>query len=120
MSDFVCLFRTTEAARNENMGTPERAQQSMKAWGAWLGKLEAGGNLKERGQPMEATGKVVRGKKKVVTDGPYVEVKDLVAGFMILAARDLGQAIELASGCPILEGEGSVEVRPVMEMNWKP
>jgi hypothetical protein len=46
-----------------------------------------------------------RGKKKEVTDGPYVEVKDLVAGFMVIEARDLAQAVKLSTGCPILEGE---------------
>jgi hypothetical protein len=51
-----------------------------------------------------------------VTDGPYVEVKDLVAGFTLVEARDLAQATELANGCPILEGDGSVEVRPVRKM----
>ena len=52
----------------------------------------------------------------VVTDGPYAEAKDLVAGFMIVKARDLAEAAELSKGCPILEGGGSVEVRPVLPM----
>jgi len=54
----------------------------------------------------------------VITDGPFAEVKDLVAGFMIVEARDISQAAELAKGCPILEGDGAVEVRPVMAMNF--
>jgi hypothetical protein len=56
---------------------------------------------------------VVRGKKRVVTDGPYLEAKDLVLGFIAVEARDLAQAVELSTGCPMLEGGGSVEVRPV-------
>jgi hypothetical protein len=55
----------------------------------------------------------VRGPKKVVTDGPYVEAKELVLGFIVVEARDLAQAVDLAKGCPMLEGDGSVEVRPV-------
>jgi hypothetical protein len=116
MSQFVYLFRASEAERQEHMGTPERAQQSMQAWLSWIRELEANGHLKDPGQPLEGTGKVVRGKKKVVTDGPFVEVKDLVAGFTIVEARDLAQAVELSKGCPILNGEGSVEIRPVREM----
>jgi len=100
------------------MGTPELAQKSMQRWLAWLGDLETKGHLKNRGQPLENEGKLVRGKNKVVTDGPFAEVKDLVAGFMIVEARDISQAAELAKGCPILEGDGAVEVRPVMAMNF--
>lgn len=64
-------------------------------------------------RPLERSGKVVRGTKQVVTDGPYVEAKDLVLGFMVVEARDLEQARALSLGCPILDGSGSVEIRPV-------
>ncbi len=116
MSEFVYLFRTTEAEQREAMGTPEQAQQSMQAWMAWIGGLEAKGHLKNRGQPLDRTGRVVRGKKRTVTDGPYIESKDIVLGFIVVEARDLAQAVELASACPMLEGVGSVEVRPVCEI----
>jgi hypothetical protein len=49
----------------------------------------------------------------VITDGPYAESKDLVLGFMVVQARDLAQAVELSSGCPMLDNSGSVEIRPV-------
>ena len=116
MSEFVFLFRTTEADRLEAMGTPERAQRSMQAWFAWIRDLESKGHLKNPGQPLERTGAVVRGKTKVVSDGPYVEAKDMVLGFIVIEARDLSQAAELASGCPMLAGEGSVEIRPVAKL----
>jgi hypothetical protein len=116
MSEFVYLFRSTEAGAREAMGTPEHAQRSMQAWLAWIRGLEANGRLKDPGQPLERAGKVVRGKKRVVTDGPYVEAKDLVLGFIVVEARDLAHAVELATGCPIVEGGGSVEIRPVMSL----
>jgi hypothetical protein len=114
MSEFVYLFRIGAAEQREAMGTPEQAQQSMRVWLAWMRELEAKGHLKNPGQPLEAEGRVVRGRQKAVTDGPYVEVKDLVAGFIVIEARDLAQAVELSTGCPMLEGGGSVEIRPVM------
>jgi hypothetical protein len=116
MSEYIFLFRASEADRRENMGTPERAQKSMQAWLSWIRDLEAKGHLKNPGQPLDLSGKMVRGKKRLVTDGPYTEAKDLVLGFTIIEARDLAQAAELAAGCPILEGDGSVEIRPVMKM----
>jgi hypothetical protein len=116
MSEFVYLFRSTEASAEEHMGTPERAQRSMEGWLKWIRGLEAKGQLKNPGQPLERTGRVLRGKERIVTDGPFVEAKDLVLGFIVVEARDLSSAMEIAAGCPILEGGGSVEVRPVAEM----
>jgi hypothetical protein len=113
MSEFVYFFRASEAERRDALGTPARAQRSLQAWLAWIRELEAKGHLKNPGQPIAPAGKVVRGNKRVVTDGPYVEGKDLVLGFIIVEARDLAQAVELATACPMLEGSGSVEIRPV-------
>lgn len=115
MSEFVFLFRTSEAEHQEHMGTPEQAQESMQAWLDWVRGLEAQGLVKDPGQPLERSGRVVRGGKPAVTDGPFVEAKDLVLGFMVVRARDLDHAVELASGCPMLGGSGAVEVRPVAQ-----
>jgi hypothetical protein len=118
MSDFVYLFRIDPAAQLEAMGTPERAQQSMQRWLTWIRELEANGNLKQRGQPLERSGKVVRGKQKMIIDGPFTEAKDIVSGFLIVEARDAAHAAELAKGCPMLDGDGSVEIRPVMKIDF--
>jgi len=53
MSQFLYLYRMTETARQENMGTPERAQQNMQRWMKWMNDLDARGHLKDRGQPLE-------------------------------------------------------------------
>jgi hypothetical protein len=116
MSEFVYLFRSSDAGRREAMGTPERAQRSLEMWLAWIRELEANGHLKDPGQPLAPEGKVIRGRQKAVTDGPYVEAKDLVLGFIVIEARDLAQAVQLSTGCPIVEGGGSVEIRPVMTL----
>lgn len=113
MTEFVYLFRATPAEQREAMGTPERAQHSLGVWLRWIRELEAGGHLKNPGQPLDPTGRVIRGKDPLVTDGPYIEAKDVVLGFLIVEARDLAQATELARGCPMLAGGGSVEIRPV-------
>ncbi len=112
MSEFVYLFRSSAAGQREAMGTPERAQQSLQSWLAWIRDLEAKGHLKHPGQPLDPSGKVVRGREKTVTDGPYAE-KDLILGFIVVEARDMAQAVELAGRCPMVEGGGAVEIRPV-------
>jgi hypothetical protein len=116
MSEFVYLFRVSGAEQREVMGTPEQAEQAMRIWLDWIRGLEAGGHLKNPGQPLDPQGKVIRGRQKTITDGPYIEVKDMVAGFIVVEARDMAQAVELAGGCPMLYGDGSVEVRPVGRM----
>jgi hypothetical protein len=118
MSEFVYLFRSTEGEHREHMGTPERAQQSMQAWLGWMRSLEAGGHLKNPGQPLDRSGKVVRGGKgAIVTDGPYIEAKDLVLGYIVIEAADIDEAVRLSKDCPMLDGVGSVEIRPAANFN---
>lgn len=112
MSEFAFLYRGGEAGRS-----PERMQQTMQKWMAWFKDLAEKGHIKDRGQPLEGGGKLVRGRQKTVTDGPFAEAKDVIGGFTLIEARDLGQAVELAKGCPIFEVEGAVEVRPVRKLD---
>jgi hypothetical protein len=116
MSEFVYLFRSGEAEHRQAMGSPQQMQKSMEKWSAWIKDLGERGHLKNPGQPLERTGKVVQGKQKAVTDGPYPE-KDVVGGFMLVEAKDLAQAVELSTGCPILGGDGAVEIRPVLKLD---
>ena len=70
------------------------------------------------GQPLADTGGgVVRDAKGTVTDGPYVETKDIVVGYSVIAAKDFAEAVRLTEGLPVLDDEGGmVEVRPVLRM----
>jgi hypothetical protein len=116
MSEFVFLLRSDEENYQKAMGTPERAQKSMQAWIAWAKDLEAKGLLKSGGMPLERSGKTVRGPEPLaVTDGPFTEAKDIVLGFIIIVARDLDHAVEIAKSSPLAQGGGGIEVRPVME-----
>ena len=51
--------------------------------------------------------------KNVVTDGPFVEAKEIVGGFTIVQADSIDGAAEIAKGCPCLLTGGRVEVRPL-------
>jgi hypothetical protein len=111
MSEFVYLYRGGRRAES-----PAEGEVQMQRWVAWLQDLASKGHIKDQGQPLEPEGKVVRGKQRTVTDGPYPESKDVVGGYTLVEAKDLAQAAELAGGCPIFEFDGLVEVRPVMKM----
>jgi hypothetical protein len=68
-------------------------------------------------QPVDtATTVRVRSGRLTVTDGPFAETKEQLAGFYLLEARDLNEAIQLAGKIPPAR-EGSVEVRPVRELD---
>ena len=112
MSDFTFLYR----GRDTN-ASPEQMQKTMEKWRAWFKDLGEKGYLKDIGHPLENAGKVVNGKQKAVTDGPFAEAKDVVGGFSLIQARDLDQAVELSKGCPILDVGGSVEVRQIQVIN---
>jgi hypothetical protein len=116
MSEYVLLYRSTAEAHQAAMGTPASAQKSMVKWRAWMNDMSAKGYLKNAGVPLVREGNVVVGQQKTVTDGPFTETKEVVGGFSLVEARDLAHAVQIASGCPILEGGGSVEVRPVLAM----
>jgi hypothetical protein len=112
MARFMYLFRSNPAGYRSMF--PEQMQQTMKKWMDWKDTLEKNGHVKQFGERLDGTGKVVRGKAKAVTDGPYVEVKDFIQGYTLVEARD--KAVEVAKGCPILEGDGTVEIRPFVSM----
>ena len=68
-------------------------------------------------QPIEAAATVrVRNGTLSVTDGPFAETKEQLAGFYLIEARDLNDAIQMAAKIPPAR-EGSIEVRPVRELN---
>jgi hypothetical protein len=71
-------------------------------------------------EPVEtATTVRVRGGKVSITDGPFAETKEQLAGFYLIEARDLNDAIQAAAKIPPAR-EGCVEVRPVRELQVAP
>ena len=113
MPKFIFLFRGKPPIES----TPEQMQQMMKSWMVWMDGLTKKGHYQGAGDPLEHGGRTVRGPKRTVTDGPYAEAKDLVGGYAVVTAANIDEAVELARGCPALEGDWSVEVRPVRTLN---
>jgi hypothetical protein len=94
--------------------TPDELKAIMVHFGKWMAGLRAkGAVLGTNG--LAPAGKVLRGKRGASsTDGPYVEAKEIVGGYVLLQAADLDAAVEHARDCPGLDYGMTVEVRPVI------
>ena len=93
----------------------DEMNDSMTRWRLWMEDLAAQDKLIP-GHRLTHAGKVLKGKKKELTDGPFVESKEVVGGFIGLRAQDMDEATMLAEGCPIFNYDGSVEVREILVM----
>jgi hypothetical protein len=111
MNEFVLLFRL-DIISKEAQPSPEQLQIYMKQYQDWVGGIAAQ-NKFVGGKGLSTEGRVLK-PHQVITDGPYVEIKESIAGYIIIRAADLEEAVSLGKDCPILKGEGnSVEVRKI-------
>lgn len=111
MNDFILLFRQSTIDRNAL--SPAELEAITKQWQTWTGSIAAKGKLVGKGTQLATEGKVLRADG-LVTDGPFVEVKERLGSFLIVRAESLEEAIALAHGCPALAAQGSVEVRAIL------
>jgi hypothetical protein len=114
MKEYLLLFR----GGNErmSMNAPEEQQQHLQKWMQWMSGL-AEQNILVGAQPLNSTGKQVTGTDKIVSDGPFMEGKEMVGGYLICKAESYDQAIDISKNCPILEfNDGTVEVREIQEL----
>lgn len=95
--------------------SPELMQAQMGKWMAWIDKLNSVGKY-VAGEPLLPGGKLITGKKKTVTDGPYTEGKEVVGGFFLINAEDMDEAVKICDDYPDYEYGGSIQVRQVMKI----
>jgi hypothetical protein len=113
MNDFLLIFRR-DPDFDANF-TPAQLQEVTKPWQDWMGGLAAQNKLADSGNRLAVEGKVVK-PGNVVTNGPYVEIKEAIGGYIVVRAATLEEAAELAKDCPILATGGTVEVRQIVPM----
>jgi len=114
MKEFLLIFRRENTTANLPM-SPEQLQAMMKPWMDWIGSIAAQNKLVTAGNRLETDGKVVK-PGNIVTNGPYVEIKEAIGGYTIIKSDSLEEATEISKGCPILYVGGSVEVRAIIPM----
>lgn len=113
MDQFLILMRL-DIITKEAQPSPEQMEVYMKSYNDWVGHIAAQDKFVS-GTGLSFEGKVIK-SDFVITDGPFAELKESVAGFITIKAKDFDEAAAFAKECPILYGAGnSVEVRKVMQ-----
>lgn len=115
MEKFMFLFRGGDT-HVHNAKDSEEVKAYIQSWDIWMQGLGQQGIL-AGGEPLQTTGILIQGKNKVVTNGPYLDAKEMVGGFLIVNAKDMVEAVEISKGCPIFKEDGKVEVRQIQKRN---
>jgi hypothetical protein len=120
MKYLLLLNNTTERWDEWRRLAPEEAQrvreETLPRWEAlftWMGEQGIEADGLELDDPANARVVQVRDAETVVTDGPYIETKEVLGGYFLADCKDLDQAIELAQRVPVA-AVGSVEIRPLV------
>ena len=106
---YLCIHRSTPR-KQQQQPSPAQMQEMYAVFNTWKEKFKAnildmGGKLKPDGKILGASG---------VTDGPFVEAKEIVGGFMIVAAESYDRALEIVREMPVPMMPGSsIEIREI-------
>jgi hypothetical protein len=94
MAKFLFIYR--ESTESRAKPSPEEMQALAGQWYAWMQKFSA--SILPGGDGLKPSGRLL--KSGIVTDGPYVEAKEVVVSFTIIQADDYDAAVAIARACP--------------------
>jgi hypothetical protein len=113
-SQYLVLCRSTSWHKDLSS---EELQKVLTQFTAWFERLTNEGKIK-KGHPIAPEGKSIAGRK-AISDGPFAESKEAIAGYWFIQANSLEEAVEIAQSDPCLDYGVTVEVRPVIqEPDW--
>lgn len=110
---YLCLVYSDEDTLHSLPDSPHDSECN-----AYAEKVQGSGRMlaAEALQPVSSATTIrVRSGKLSITDGPFAETKEQLAGFYLVEAHDLNEAMQIAAGIPAAR-VGSVEVRPVRQL----
>jgi hypothetical protein len=115
MKEFMMIFRF-EKMEAGTAPTAEQTQAVLIQWKNWISEIAKQGKYSGTNRLLPE-GKTIR-QGKIISDGPYMEVKEMIGGYLIVKANSIDEAMEMAKGCPNLTYGGNVEVRAVMNIEY--
>ena len=105
---YMVLLRTV--ARTQEPLSPATMREMYAAFSAWKEKFKA--NIVDMGGKLKSGGKILT--TSGVTDGPFAEAKEVIGGYMVVAAENYDRALEVARECPgVVRPGSSVEIREI-------
>lgn len=110
MKEFALIFR--QPSFDYSSFSEEEMAALQKKWADWASAIAAEGRLADNGLRLDPSGKVLK-PGGLITDGPFVEIREILGSLVVIRAENMDEAITLAHGCPVLDRNGSVEVRPI-------
>ena len=112
MKEFVLLFRM-DLTTKEVQPSKEQMNTYMNQWWDWINFIDSKGQLAKGGNHFSKKGTVLK-SNNIINDGPFIENKTSVSGYILILAKNFKDATSIALKCPILEGENtSVEIREI-------
>jgi hypothetical protein len=112
MKEYLLILKTEGSVWTDL--SPDQLQQHLKNGGAYIGRLLQEGKLKSA-NPVEKGGRTVSGPAGALKDGPFNETKELLAGYFVIAAENLDEAVAIAKANPIFgDIPTTIEVHPLM------
>ncbi len=113
MTKYMLIYRSPAAAMQEFQPSPEQMQAMMKQWDEW--KQAFKDNILEVGDGLKTEGRVLQ-PDDTVTDGPFIEAKEILGGFSMIQADSFEEALKVSRACPVRHMPGnSVEIRELAE-----
>lgn len=109
MNDFLIAIHR-DITSSDPIPTPAQMQAAMKPYQDWVAGIGAKGRLVAPPKRWDMDGRVIK-QGNEISKGPFVENKQSIGGLFLIQAESYDEAVEIASGCPIIEFGASVEVR---------
>jgi hypothetical protein len=103
---YLFLHRS-QPGHGQGQPSPEQMQAMFAKWNAWKEKFKD--NIVDWGDKLKSGGKIVSASG--VSDGPFIEAKEIIGGFMIVSAESLEHAVTIAQEMPAMQPGARIEVR---------
>jgi hypothetical protein len=112
MAKYLFIYR--DSAEPQSPPSPEQMQAFLATWGEWFQKHASA--ILDGGDGLHPTGRVLK-PDGTVSDGPYVESKEVIGGYSVIQADSYDQAVAIARDCPIAKIGGAIEIREFAGFN---
>jgi len=111
MKDFIIFIRE-DLSRIPTL-TEEEFQKEIGEYTDWVEEMSKTGNY-VAGDPLDTEGRYIY-KDNIKSDGPFIESKEAISGYVIIKASNMEEASKLARKCPIFSYGGVLELRPIFK-----